>query len=106
VRDYIHVADVGDAFRVLTESRASGIFNVCSGQPITIRHLLETVGGLMGRAQLIEFGARPYGEWEPPFICGDAGRLRSIGWLPRYGLTEGLRETIAWWAAHAPECTR
>jgi len=94
VRDYIHVADVAAAFCVLAEKQAEGIFNISTGNPVSIRQLLETIGALMNRADLIQLGALPYRNWEPPFICGCNARLRNLGWNPRYLLEEGLLDTI------------
>lgn len=97
VRDYIHVEDVAAAFCVLIEKQADGEFNISSGVAVTIRQLLETIGNLMGRADLIHFGAKPYRTWEPPFICGDNRRLKALGWQPSYTLDQGLSATIQWW---------
>lgn len=97
VRDYIHVEDVAEAFCVLIEKGASGIFNIASGFPVSVRELLETIGISMGRLELVHFGAQPYREWEPPFICGNNTRLKDLGWKPRYTLAEGLSHTIDWW---------
>ncbi|MBU0697871.1 MAG: NAD(P)-dependent oxidoreductase [Proteobacteria bacterium] len=96
VRDYIHVEDVAEAFCVLTEKRAVGVFNISSGLPVSIHQLLETIGNLMGRAELIQFGALSYRDWEPPFICGNNSRLKNLGWKSSYSLVNGLSETIAW----------
>lgn len=97
VRDYIYVEDVAAAFRVLLEKEASGVFNISSGTPVTIRQLLETIAGLVGRADLTQFGALAYRDWEPPFICGDNNRLKQLGWRPEYTLSQGLSQTIKWW---------
>jgi nucleoside-diphosphate-sugar epimerase len=94
VRDYIHVADVAAAFCTLMEKQADGVFNISTGLPVSIRQLLETLGKLMNRSDLIQLGARPYRNWEPPFICGDNIRLRNLGWNSHYSLTDGLLETI------------
>lgn len=99
VRDYVHVEDVAAAFCRLAEKQVSGIFNIASGAPVTIRQLLETVGALLGRTDLIQFGAVPYRDWEPLFICGDNRRLKALGWMPHYSLVEGLRQTLDWWAS-------
>ena len=96
VRDYIYVEDVAKAFCVLTEKQANGIFNISSGLPVSIRQLLETIGNLMGCGDLIKFGAQPYRDWEPPFICGNNIRLRNLGWKPYYSLIKGLSGTIHW----------
>ena len=97
VRDYIHVEDVAVAFCVLAENQTNGVFNISSGVPVTIHHLLETIGSLIGHDNLIKFGAQPYRTWEPPFICGENLRLKEHGWHPKYSLLEGLNHTLRWW---------
>lgn len=100
VRDYLHVADVAAAFIALAERGASGTFNVCSSEPVTMLQLIGTVGEITGRSDLIRFGAVPYGDWDPAFICGDNRRLRTgTSWLPRHPLPQGLAATVEWWKA-------
>ena len=94
IRDYIHVEDVAEAFCVLTEKQANGVFNISSGVPVSIHQLIETIGNLMRRVDLIHFGALPYRDWEPPFICGNNSLLKTLGWQPSYSLIKGLSETI------------
>jgi nucleoside-diphosphate-sugar epimerase len=96
VRDYLHVADVASALLTLANHNGTGTYNIASGLPVTVRQLAETVGELVGRPQLIRFGAVPYRDWEPPFICGDSRRLRALGWSPRT-LRVGLEQTVEWW---------
>lgn len=98
VRDYLHVEDVAAAFVALGESDQSGVFNVCSGLSVTVRELMETVGGIMGRPELIQFGAIPDPGDQLPAVRGENRRLRSqVAWSPRYGLRDGLAQTIDWW---------
>ena len=73
---------------------ASGIYNVCSGQPVTLRQVLETVGEIVGGTALLRFGARPHRPGETMFLAGDPGRLRALGWSPRFGLEDGLRDAL------------
>jgi nucleoside-diphosphate-sugar epimerase len=94
IRDYIHVADVATAFCTLMEKQNDGVFNISSGSPLSIRQLLETIGLLMNRTDLIQMGALPYRNWEPPFICGDNTRLKILGWKPSYSLANGLSDAI------------
>ncbi len=98
VRDYLHVEDVASALATLARRDATGVFNVASGAPVTVRHLMETARAVVGGGA-VDFGAVPYRAWEPPFICGDSHRLRDLGWEPRYTLEEGLRHAAAWWRA-------
>ena len=101
VRDYLHVEDVASALWTLAEKRTAGVFNISSGVPVTMRQLMTTVGNVLGCTELIRFGALPYRDWEPMFICGDNRRLRAQGWQPRYTLLDGLRQTINWWVEHS-----
>jgi nucleoside-diphosphate-sugar epimerase len=100
VRDYVHVEDVAAGFATLLESGAEGVFNLCSGAPLTMRELLSLIGEQLGKAQLIEFGKFPARSYEPPYIAGDNSRLRSLGWSPRYTTASGLAQTIGWWRAN------
>lgn len=97
VRDYLHVDDVAAALVMLATRGATGVFNVCSGIPVTMRTVMEIVGRIAGREDLIRFGERPYRDWEPMYLCGDNGRLRAQGWTPHWTLPEGLRSTFEWW---------
>jgi len=102
VRDYLYIEDVAAALWILAERRGHGVFNIASGMPVTMRQFMETVGAITGKSHLIRFGAVPYRDWDPMFICGDNRRLREIGWSPRYSLTEGLEQTVKYWERTGP----
>jgi nucleoside-diphosphate-sugar epimerase len=56
------------------------------------------MGDIIGRPELILYGAIPSSPADPVFICSNNRRLvENTGWSPKYGLEEGLRHTIAWW---------
>lgn len=97
VRDYLHVEDVAQALWLLAERRRAEGFNVCSGEPVTIRQLLETVADLVGGRELVRFGEVPYRPWDPMFVCGDNRKLRGEGWSAGYTLRQGLEQTVDWW---------
>jgi nucleoside-diphosphate-sugar epimerase len=96
-RDYIHVDDIGEALALLALGEAQGFYNVCSGNAVSMRGLMQIVGELIGRAELIEFGKLPYRSWDPMCLHGNNARLRSLGWSPRIDLESGLRSTVEWW---------
>jgi len=100
VRDYIYVEDIASAFVCLIEKQANGCFNISSGQPVTMRSLMETIEGIIGRSGLIHYGEIPYRHWDPMFICGSNDKLKGIGWSPGYSLKEGLAQTIEYWKNH------
>jgi len=94
VRDHLHVSDVAAGFVTLLARGTSGVFNLCSGQPVTLRQVLETVGEIVGRRDLLRFGARPHRPGEAMFLAGDSSRLRALSWRPRFGLRDGLLDAL------------
>jgi len=96
VRDYIHVEDVAGAFCIMAEKNADGVFNISSSRPTSVRQILEKVGRLAGREDLIQFGAKPLQSWEPPLLVGENLRLRELGWEPLIPLEQGLQQTVEW----------
>jgi nucleoside-diphosphate-sugar epimerase len=100
VRDYLFVQDVADAFVELMDSTFAGDVNIASGRPITLKTIVERIGALMGRSDLIRLGAIPAAPTDAPVVVADVKRLHaSLSWRPRFDLDEGLRRTIAWWSA-------
>jgi dTDP-6-deoxy-L-talose 4-dehydrogenase (NAD+) len=91
LRDHLNVDDVAAAFVALARPGISGTFNICSGQRVTLRHVMETVGEIVGGGDLLRFGRRPYPPDEAFFVVGDSTALRAIGWRPRY---ESLRDSL------------
>ena len=97
-RDFLHVADAGAAFAALLDSGVEGPVNIGSGDAVPVRTILESIGTLTARPDLINFGARPLGPTEPACIEADIRRLADeVGFSPRYRLGPGLAETVAGW---------
>lgn len=102
VRDFLHVADVGRAFAALAGSEVEGPVNVASGEGVSVRDVVTTLGELAGRPELIQLGALPQRSGEPPELVGHAARLRDeLGFTPAIGLREGLERTVSWWREQA-----
>jgi nucleoside-diphosphate-sugar epimerase len=101
VRDFLHVDDAARALAALTDSDVRGPVNIGSGQGVAVREIVETLGRLAGRPELIELGAVPRPEGDPPEIVADAARLRDeVGWAPQVELESGLASTLE--SARAP----
>jgi nucleoside-diphosphate-sugar epimerase len=96
VRDHLDVRDVAGALLHLAACDFEGPVNVCSGNPVTLRTVLETVGREVGNIDLLQFGARSYSASEVMFLAGNPEKLQRTGWRPRHAdLAQSLRETIA-----------
>jgi len=104
VRDYLYAADVADAFVTLLDSGVTGPINIASGQAVALRDIVNRIGQLLGRPDLIELGAIPAAPTDTPLVVGDTARLCSaLRWSPSWDLDRGLAATIEWWrqAQHA-----
>jgi nucleoside-diphosphate-sugar epimerase len=97
VRDFLHVADVGAALAAVALSDLTGVVNVGSGKPVTVREVVATIESFVGRQGLVRYGARPDNPTDPPFVVADNRRLvQGTGWSPKYDLASGLRQTLEW----------
>jgi nucleoside-diphosphate-sugar epimerase len=54
-----------------------GAFNVCSGVPISVRQLAESIAERFGASDLLEFGARPENLVDPVCVIGLPGQQTS-----------------------------
>lgn len=95
VRDYLHVDDVASGFVTLLEKGESGIFNVSSARPSTMREIMQMIESSAGTGARVRFGAVAPRGWDPPFVCGDNAKLRALGWSPAISLEEGMRAMVA-----------
>ena len=98
VRDFLHVDDDASGVLAVLDSELTGAVNVGGGVPVTVKQIVETIGNLTGRSELIEFGAFQPRPGDPPMVVADNTRLRqATGWNPRYDLESGLADTVDWW---------
>jgi nucleoside-diphosphate-sugar epimerase len=97
VLDFIHVEDAASAFVSILESEILGPFNIGSGNPVSVRAVLEEIGRQLGRTELIRFGVRAVGSEPERFWANTQRLVREVGWTPRYNLASGIENSIAWW---------
>jgi nucleoside-diphosphate-sugar epimerase len=97
VRDYLHVADAAAALWAVAASGKAGPVNVCSGEGVTLRSVLEAVEAASGRPGTIRYGEVPYGQGEWMWMRGTNARLLETGWSPRFSLEAGIASTVTWW---------
>jgi CDP-paratose 2-epimerase len=100
VRDILYVEDLVDAFLLAQKniSAISGqVFNIGGGPANTtsLLELLNTIGGLRGRAPEVRFDA-----WRPAdqqFYVSDTRRFaEATGWAPKVGVREGVGRLLEW----------
>ncbi len=92
-RDFLHVADVVEGYRVIAEKGEAGtVYNLASGRATAIAEALERLrrhSGVEARIERDESRVRPV---DIPLLVGDNQRLTSLGWSPREDLDQALEE--------------
>lgn len=101
MRDFCHVGDVAAAILAALETpKALGeVINIGSGEPVTIRAVVEMVRALIGSGNP-EFGKIQYRPGENMCLYPDTEKAATIlGWKREYSLADGINNTIAWYRA-------
>ncbi|GGQ52269.1 NAD-dependent epimerase/dehydratase family protein [Streptomyces asoensis] len=94
-RDFVHVRDVADAnVAALEAGAASGTltaYNTGSGEPRTVGAMARALAAAYGGPDPVVTGEYRLGDVR--HITADSARLRAdLGWSPRIGFEEGMRE--------------
>lgn len=102
MREFLYVDDMADACIFLMETGIKdGLFNVGTGQDVTIRELAETVMKVVGFSGKIVFdSSKPDGT---PRKLLNVDRLRQLGWQARTPLEVGIVKTYADFLANVPK---
>jgi nucleoside-diphosphate-sugar epimerase len=95
-QDYLHVEDTARGIVDVFESNLDGAVNICSGQPVQLRTIVNKIAELTNFKGKILWGAIP-AAFGDDVVVGNNEKLKSLGWKPKYSLEEGLKATICWW---------
>ena len=97
-RDFVYIADVVSAYATLVQQRetlkAVQDIEVGSGEAPSVREFVETVHQLTHSVTKLNFGAIQYRADEAMLCKADTSKLNEMGWIPKYSLVSGLKETI------------
>ena len=94
MREFLYVDDMADACVFVMENELeNGLYNVGTGQDITIRQLAETVMDVVAFDGKITFDtSKPDGT---PRKLLDVSRLRDLGWTATTSLRDGIAKSYA-----------
>ncbi len=103
VRDYVHVADLADAHVAAARALAAGrdlepVYNLGSGDGVSVRQIMTAVAEVTGLAFTPEIGARRPGDPARIVASGELA-ARDLGWAMRHSLTDMVAS--AWQARSA-----
>ena len=101
LRDYVHVSDLADAHVKALEAIAgpgqSGVYNLGTGRPHSVRDVIDTVTRVVGRP--VPWTLAPRRPGDPAVLCAAAGRAHAdLHWTPRLGDLDTIVGTA--WAWH------
>ena len=97
-RDFVDVADVAAAYLAILQIEAPDhrVFNVCTGTPVTIKHVAQLVLQILGIEREIVFEEHPNSEDDNPFVVGSPARLMSASkWKPQVPLCVSLERMLS-----------
>lgn len=97
-RDFVHVEDVAAAASACVLARASGTWNVSSGEERRLLDVAHLIAAQVdpGAASLLGIGELPYREGEQMRYVLNCTRAREeLGWQARVGLHAGIAECVA-----------
>jgi CDP-glucose 4,6-dehydratase len=105
VRDFLYAEDAVDGYLTLAEKIAAKpelygeAFNFSLELRMTVLDLVDVVKRVMGRPDLeVVIRNNASNEVREQYASSEKAR-RLLGWVPRVGLEEGLRRTVAWYSA-------
>ncbi len=95
LREFLHVDDCAAACLFLMEQyEENEIVNIGFGSDISIADLAALVKQAVGyEGEIVYDSSKPDGT---PRKLVDTGRITSLGWKPRIGLEEGIRDAYGW----------
>lgn len=105
IRDFLHVSDVAEGLVALLHSNENGAFNICSGQGVAIKQIVEKLGRISHNEELLRIGHRPDRPDDVPTLIGNNDKLRSLGWKPSISLETGLNDVYGWWRENLQTAT-
>ena len=89
-RDFVHVSDVVDALVLMVRSPMSGVWNVGSGNPISINALLAAAERVFGQAVAVRHASARSGDVSLSAMNVEK-IARELRWRARVDLGEGLQ---------------
>ncbi|OPY36129.1 MAG: UDP-galactose-4-epimerase [Methanoregula sp. PtaU1.Bin051] len=99
--DFVYVDDIVNAYLAVLDSPSvfdgHKVFNIGTGQPYSIREVVERLRSLVSPDTELSFGTVPHRKNEVWFNSGNIALAKTeLKWEPLIGLDEGLSRTVEW----------
>lgn len=93
-RDFIYVKDVVSAFvKAYSLNLNLGIFNICSGYPLSIKSIIKKIEKIFKKKFLVYSDVIKKNKNQNKIIYGENNKAKKkLNWSPRYSIDKGLLE--------------
>ncbi|MCB9418769.1 MAG: GDP-mannose 4,6-dehydratase [Ardenticatenaceae bacterium] len=104
-RDFTDVRDVARAYQILAEKGRPGeVYFICSGRPVSIHYLLDTLIEVAGVSVQIEDDPARMRPSDTPCLYGSYAKIqKGTGWRPQIDLQQSLADALADWVGRLSE---
>jgi GDP-4-dehydro-6-deoxy-D-mannose reductase len=97
-RDFTDIRDVANAYwEIVNKGEAGKVYNVCRGQSISIKEILDKLVNFSEGNIVIEIDINKLRPSDVPDFVGDNTNLKQLGWVPRYSLNDSLNTLLEGW---------
>jgi GDP-4-dehydro-6-deoxy-D-mannose reductase len=98
-RDFTDVRDIARAYWLSALQGKSGeIYNICSGQKLSVRHVVDE---LIRQAKVhidIEVDSERYRESDTPLFIGSSEKFKNeTGWIPEFSMEDTVKSVLDYW---------
>jgi len=102
MREFLYVEDLAEAVVFTLENKfTDNLYNVGTGEDLTIRELAELIQKIVGHTgEIIWDASKPDGT---PRKLMDVSKMTSAGWKAKTSLEDGIRKTYQWFLEHQGE---
>lgn len=99
MREFLYVEDLAEAVLFALENQfTDNLYNVGTGEDLTIRELAELIQKIVGhKGEIIWDSSKPDGT---PRKLMDVSKMTSAGWKAKTTLEDGIRKTYQWFLEH------
>jgi UDP-glucose 4-epimerase len=98
--DFVHVADIARANVLAARADVTdAVFNIATSTETSLRQLAEALLSAMDSDLTPVFGPARAVNGVTRRLADIGAAAEKLGWTPRIGLDQGLRELVTWWRA-------
>ncbi|MCK4391526.1 SDR family NAD(P)-dependent oxidoreductase [Candidatus Bipolaricaulota bacterium] len=92
-RDFVHVSDVVQGLLLIADQANPGeVFNLGSGEEISMRELTEVIGSVTGRTAIVN--EIPDVTEDTYRLVADISKIKSLSYVPMVSIVEGVRRLV------------